>query len=176
LGALGHVGQAAVDSGRTIAIGLADFRVDLDEVSVDRPAIATADELDVAVRLVVAAVDERRVREGRDVPVDQRARRVGRASARPRDAGARSVTVRTSGSGPHRGVEASLRLVHDPGGPDLLAEAQVERGDDVHLEADSAQVTLRSWRQPEVRKAREPAEPLVESAPCGGVSAEVAVR
>ena len=63
------MGQAAIGFGRTIAIGLADLRVDLDEVAVDRPAIAAADELDVAVRLVVAATDERRVREGRDVPV-----------------------------------------------------------------------------------------------------------
>ena len=70
------MGQAAVGSGRTIAIGLADLRVDLDEVAVDRPAIATADELDVAVRLVVAAADERRVREGREMSVDQGSRRV----------------------------------------------------------------------------------------------------
>ena len=44
---------------------LADLRVDLDEVAIDATAVAAADELDVAVRLVVAAADERHVGEGR---------------------------------------------------------------------------------------------------------------
>ena len=54
-----------------MAADLADLRVDLDQVAVDRVAVTAADELDVAVRLVVAAADERRLVERGDVPVDE---------------------------------------------------------------------------------------------------------
>jgi hypothetical protein len=43
--------------------------VDLDQMAVDQPTVTTADHLDVAVGLVVPAADERRVPEGRDMPV-----------------------------------------------------------------------------------------------------------
>ena len=78
LGPLVHAGEAAVGPWHRVSITgrLADLRVDLGEVAVDRPAAPVADELDVAVRLVVAAADERRVLEGREVPVDERPRRV----------------------------------------------------------------------------------------------------
>jgi hypothetical protein len=55
---------------------LTDLRVDLDQVAVDAVAIATADELDVAIRLVVAAADEGHIGEPGDVPVHQRPGRV----------------------------------------------------------------------------------------------------
>jgi hypothetical protein len=50
--------------------------VDLDKVAIDAVPIPTADELDVAVGLVVAAADERHVAQAGDVPVDERPRRV----------------------------------------------------------------------------------------------------
>src|SRR5450759_4962743 len=51
--------------------GHADLRVDLGQMAVHGPAVPAADELDVAVRLVVAAIDERRVVERSEMSIDE---------------------------------------------------------------------------------------------------------
>jgi hypothetical protein len=48
--------------------------MDLDEGSVETDAVATSDELDVAVDLVVAAADERGLGKAADVAIDERSR------------------------------------------------------------------------------------------------------
>ena len=76
LGPLGREGRTAGARHDVCTRRLADLRVDLDQVAIDAVPVAATDELDVAVRLVVAAADERHVRKTGDVPVDERPRRV----------------------------------------------------------------------------------------------------
>src|SRR6476661_11137615 len=65
----GH--HLAAVAARFLFSGHADLRMDLGQMAVHGPAVAAADELDVAVRLVVAAADERRVRERSEMPIDE---------------------------------------------------------------------------------------------------------
>lgn len=70
---LGQLGRAAL-ARRDLRVGRpSDLWVDLGQVAVEAVAVPPAHELDVAVRHVVAARDERRLGESCDVPVDERA-------------------------------------------------------------------------------------------------------
>ena len=69
----GHSGRTSLATRWTVDRG-SDLGMDLDKGAVEADAVAPADELDVAVDLVVAAADERRFGEASDVAIDERPR------------------------------------------------------------------------------------------------------
>ena len=70
---LGNSGRASFAARGTVDRGR-DLGMDLDEGAVEADAVAPADELDVAVDLVVAAADERRLGKAADLAIDERSR------------------------------------------------------------------------------------------------------
>src|SRR5664280_2547445 len=73
LGTLGNSCRASLSARRTVGRGR-DLGVDLQQGAVEADAVTPADELDVAVDLVVAAADERGLGKAADVAIDERSR------------------------------------------------------------------------------------------------------